>query len=575
MERQLLKKSKPRRLPPWATVIWGGFNAGAVLGLFDALLVMTLGLGTFEKMGAIIGVIFIDALGIGIIGALIAFAAFVVSHLIHKVRIRILEVCTALFLIAVSFCLTYMNIGWSLSPHKKVILKNPSNMLLLTLDTTRSDMVGFGGNPYVNTPVLDRLAKYGWQFCNAVCPVPMTTPSHASILTSTIPSVHGAQENRYRLGPDNETITEIFSENGYRTAAFVSCFPLDRRFGLDQGFDLYEDRFGVPGDLRQASWLKMLIRIQTRGLRERNYRFTNSVALPWIRKYSSDGPFFLWIHYFDPHSPYSPVKELKAYYKKAVSRPIPAKGKDQLQKASAAIGHEYSDEDLGVAERLYLGEVTGVDIAVGEILREFASKKLMDDLMIAVAADHGESFGEHGYFYTHGEDIYEPALAVPLVLWGSKFSSGRLNNELTCLTDIAPTVLTAAGISKGQQMEGFDLMHEMGNRKYALVENYGIIMASKALKQQGIRTQSYKYFHEKVAQKEYLFDLELDPGERKDVSKDQPVKLDILSSQTREGFSHANDRSHESDMDLSRETLEKLRALGYTVSEENPIQYDE
>jgi arylsulfatase A-like enzyme len=555
------KRSKPRH--PLFYIIWGGFNAGAVIGLLDALLIMVFGLGTFSKMGSIMGVILIDALGFGCLGILSAVAGYGLTYRFKSRHPSFPRLFSGIVLLSISSVLILGNIGWSFKPVTSNSAENARNILLVTLDTVRADAVGFGGNSIVRTPILDSLARQGWQFCNAICPVPMTTPSHASLLTSAIPAVHGAMENRYRLGKENTSLAELLRKNGFRTAAFVSCFPLDRRFGLDQGFMLYNDELATPGDLRQASWLKRITEFAGRNKRERPARFTNSLVLPWIRKYANASPFFLWVHYFDPHAPYTPSNLEANYYMGSIANFQDYQTETHWEMARRAVVGRRDQLQPGIPESLYLGEISTVDNAVGEILDELKRYHVLTETDIIVVADHGESFGEHDRFYTHGEDIYEPALQIPMILAGRFFPDRTLENNLTSITDIAPTLLSGCGISIPSVMTGYNLLDQQSKRQSELIENYGIILAKNAEKQRGIRTSNWKCVLNGDYSSRRLYDVAGDPLEMEDVqSKYSQVAVE-LDHLVQDGFQRADQNRKPSDIDSSTETLNKLKALGY------------
>ncbi|MBN1551005.1 sulfatase [bacterium] len=560
-----MARKKRKKYPRWVYLAWGGFNAGCVLGLLDALLIMTFGLANFDRTGPIVGLIILDAVGMGIIGTLCVLIGFKVTGFLGKVTPKIKSLVSGLLLISVYLLLAYLNIGWVFKIPKEEAPVSKRNILLISLDTLRSDMTGFGGNCYVRTPLLDSLASKGWQFCNAVCPVPMTTPSHASILTGTIPAVHGAKENRYRLNRTNQTMTEIFRQNGYMTAAFVSCFPLDRRFGLDQGFILYNDIFSSVGDLRQASWMQCLLRIKNRNLRERPARHTNSLVLPWIKKYGKLMPFFLWIHYFDPHAPYTPPKHEIEYYQNTPVKTYNYNDDYDYEKARAAVDQEI-ELTKGLPERLYLGEVSTVDKAVYDVVIACMKADVLSNTDIIIVADHGESFGEHGLFYTHGEDVYEPALSVPLVFWGDDFAKSTIDDRLASLIDIPSTLLPAISLPLGSEMMGVNLKDLNTERKIALVENFGIILALHAKKQRAVRTPDTKFIAYPGENTRELYDLIRDPNESNNIISSDIPTGQYLEDIVENGFKHAEMIAKQADIDESAETREKLKSLGYIVN---------
>jgi arylsulfatase A-like enzyme len=170
------------------------------------------------------------------------------------------------------------------------------NVLLITLDTTRADRLGCYGRAEAETPVLDQLAAGGIRFDDAVTVAPITLPSHTTILTGLIPPNHGVRHNgEFHLAPDHVTLPEVLRDQGYETAAFLSAFVLDARFGLDQGFDVYDDNVAVSSATTAGAFIKPIY--------ERSAARVTDSAIQWLSKPSRKGPFFCWVHYFDPHSP--------------------------------------------------------------------------------------------------------------------------------------------------------------------------------------------------------------------------------------------------------------------------------
>jgi len=170
--------------------------------------------------------------------------------------------------------------------------KGPLNVLLITLDTTRADHLGVYGYTKGRTPVMDALAAEGIRFAHAQCPVPLTLPAHASIMTGAYPTFHGLRNNgSYFLPPQAETLAEILKSRGYRTAAFVSSFILDSRFGLDQGFETYDDQLDTGGDMKDLQ-------------SERPAGEVVAAFDAWLTSAGAGPPFFCWLHFYDPHLPY-------------------------------------------------------------------------------------------------------------------------------------------------------------------------------------------------------------------------------------------------------------------------------
>jgi tetratricopeptide (TPR) repeat protein len=265
------------------------------------------------------------------------------------------------------------------------------NVLLITIDTLRADRVGRG-----LTPAIDELARRGTAYTNVRAAAPLTLPSHVSLLTGTLPPVHGVRENGVIFDKKTPTIAPAFKAAGYRTAAFVGAYVLNRRFGLDEGFDTYDD--AVRRDMARAELLEA----------ERPGAEVVDAALNWLM---SDGaPFFLWIHMYDPHAPYAPPAE---YLAKAGGRP-------------------------------YDGEVAYADAQVGRVITALRERGLLDRTIVAVTGDHGEGLGDHDET-THGMLAYDSTLRVPLVVVGP--NAGAANDDAPIsLAELGPRLLHAAGL---------------------------------------------------------------------------------------------------------------------------------
>jgi arylsulfatase A-like enzyme len=298
------------------------------------------------------------------------------------------------------------------------------NLLLVTLDTTRADRLGAYGYADAETPTLDRLAARGLRFADAVSPVPMTLPAHATLLTGLDPPGHGLRVNgEAALGAERTTLAEVLRGAGYETAAFVSSFVLDPRFGLDQGFDVYDARLEAT---RAAAFGP-----QT----ERSAGAVTAAAVAWLRGRGGEGdgtpdgggppPFFLWVHYFDPHDPYEPPEPFAGRFR---GRP-------------------------------YDGEIAYVDRELGRLLAALEAEGLEGSTVVVAAADHGESLGEHGERY-HSRSLYEGAVRVPLILAAPGLpEEGRgsaVDGFVVTLADLYPTLLDLLGVPAGEDAPALD-----------------------------------------------------------------------------------------------------------------------
>src|SRR5208282_5656187 len=286
------------------------------------------------------------------------------------------------------------------------------NVILITLDTTRADRMGFLGSKRGLTPYLDALARESVVFTRAYAQVPLTTASHATILTGTYPQFHQVNDFGVPLAQDLPYAPYIFRGNGYHTAAFVGSLVLDPETrsapGFERGFDTYDAGFHLRhlGADRYHT-------IERRGGE------VVAHALAWLTAHQK-GPFFVWVHLYDPHDPYDPPEPFKTRY---VSTP-------------------------------YNGEIAYVDSVVGKLLTELRALGLYDGALIAVMADHGEALGEHGET-THGIFLYDETIQVPLLfkLPGGRSAGTRIDSRAG-LVDVLPTILQAVGIAVPPEVQG-------------------------------------------------------------------------------------------------------------------------
>jgi arylsulfatase A-like enzyme/thioredoxin-like negative regulator of GroEL len=282
----------------------------------------------------------------------------------------------------------------------------PGDIILVTIDTWRADAAGFAGSTAVKTPYLDSLAARGIVFTNAHAHNVITLPSHTNILTGLYPWQHGVRENAgFVLDPKYTTVAEMLHDHGYATGAFVGAFPLDSRFGLNQGFDVYDDNYGKGRASIDFSVL------------ERPADAVLQAATQWWQS-TAGKKRFLWIHLYDAHAPYAPPEPFATTYR----------------------------------EHPYLGEVAAVDDALSRRLAPL----LAADTTLIVTADHGEALGDHGEL-THGLFAYESTLKVPLIVIAP---GTRAHAEAAYVRhiDIVPTILARAGITAPSTLPGQSLL---------------------------------------------------------------------------------------------------------------------
>ena len=313
----------------------------------------------------------------------------------------------------------------------------PPNVVLVSVDTLRADAVGAYGSR-IPTPALDRLAGEGVLFESALAPAPETAPSHASLLTGLEIGRHGVLRNGVPLAASAATLAEAFRDAGYATAAFVSSFVLDPRFGWDRGFQRYDAEFPKRGEsLRHRVDFAREHRFEGY---DRAAPATTARALAWLE--AAPEPFFLFLHYFDPHAPYGGAPELTSrvpedWVQRRARRWLPL-----LRREIPGL----TLDELALMIRHYHAEVMLVDAALGRVLGALEDRELRDRTLVAVTADHGEGLGQHGSL-GHAHNLSEEQVRVPLILsWPAGLPRGRRVAEPVGLIDVAPTLAELASL---------------------------------------------------------------------------------------------------------------------------------
>ncbi len=388
--------------------------------------------------------------------------------------------------------------------------------MLVTIDTLRADRVGAYGAATGATPTLDALAARGVRFGTAIAPTPLTLPSHATLLTALDPPQHGVRGNgSFVLPRELPTLAERMRAAGFATAAFVSAFVLDRRFGLARGFDHYDDALGVQGS--------------DPGVAARTADRSVDAALAWLA--GAPERFFLWLHLYDPHAPYEP--------------PEP-----------------YRTQRLG---QPYEGEIAFADAELGRLLAAIDARFGADGSAVIVTSDHGESLGEHGEA-THAFTVYDATQRVPLLIAGPGLPRGAVVPAVVRLADLAPTLLELAGADGLGSASGRSLLALARGEpevepRVAWVETLATQLDFGWSPLLGVRTRDHKYVR---APRPELYELASDPGELRNLASERPelaAELDALVA-TRDGG-----RNVSLNLGGDPQTLERLRSLGYVVTE--------
>jgi choline-sulfatase len=399
------------------------------------------------------------------------------------------------------------------------------NVLLITIDTLRADALGAYGNARAATPWIDRLAAGGVRFARAHAQTVVTLPSHANILSGRYPFHHGVHENAgFRFPADMDTLATLLKARGYRTGAFVSAFPLDVRFGLGRGFDVYDDRYGKDAE-------KSAFRVP-----ERRGTDTVAAALEWInsagQRINSAGqlpPWFAWVHLYEPHFPYDPPEPFASRFKDAP----------------------------------YLGEVAAADAALAPLLQPTLEQGAAGRTLVVLTGDHGESLGEHGEM-THGLFAYEGTLHVPFVVFAPRALKPRVIDEPVRHVDVVPTVLDAIGAPLPVELDGRSLWAMASSGQTTAAPAYFESLSASLNRGWaplfGASRGSLKYIDLPIPE---LYDLATDPAEARNLVTERPGEVRELQHLLAlwRGADRDSPRVPE-----SAETRERLRSLGYVTA---------
>jgi arylsulfatase A-like enzyme len=307
-----------------------------------------------------------------------------------------------------------------------------SSLLLVTVDTLRADALGAYGGPLGATPTLDRLAREGVVFEQVMTQAPATGPAVASLMTSRYPHEHGVVHSTKVLPGSAETLAEMLAAYGYRTAGFVSSSIVAARYGFRQGFDEWDEETSRPYTPDHA---------------ERDARETTEAALRWLSRQRH--PFFLWVHYFDPHGPYIEHSD-----DPGAGRVITGDFISQLAKSGS---RKLIERHRGEIRRVYQGEVSWVDLQIGKILDRLTERGVLERTLVAVTADHGQELFDYGTVHGHVRWLSERVLHVPLILrQPSRLPSGRRVSGAVQSIDIGPTLLALLGVPQPAGLSGRD-----------------------------------------------------------------------------------------------------------------------
>ena len=393
------------------------------------------------------------------------------------------------------------------------------NVLLVTVDTLRRDRLGAYGNGQGLTPTLDRLSASGIRYTHAFSHAPMTLPAHTSILTGRTPHTHGVHANgSFRLDAGIPTLATVLKRSGYRTGAFVGAFVLDARFGLNQGFDDYDDRY--PHQTDAATF-----RVADRRAAE-----VVKAAGDWILPNPQSpipNPWFAWVHLFDPHTPYDAPAEYRA------------------------------------GRSPYDAEVAYTDAMLGQLVERLEAAHALDRTVIVVTADHGESLGDHGET-THGLFAYDSTLAVPLIVSGATVGRG-LVHEPVGHADLLPTILDLVGVAAPANVDGQSLVNPPAVDRAVYFEALEANLTRGWAPLTGVVSGDWKYIDLPLPE---LYDLKGDPGEWHNIVEVDGARRDTLRRALAQLTTSRQAVAAPAGVDA--DAAARLRSLGYTAASAAP-----
>jgi len=422
-------------------------------------------------------------------------------------------------IIFLAFSATLAGVVWIL--HRSCSTqKEIRNVVLISIDTCRADYLSCYGCPQNTTPNIDAFAAQATVFENTISPVPITLPAHSSILTGTIPPYHGVHDNiDYKLDKTNITLAEILKGNGFTTGGIISALVLDSRFGVDQGFDTYNDYFEEE-------------RTTAGNITERVGAETSRHAINWLKKHQNEN-FFLFLHYFEPHAEYSPPEPFASKFR----------------------------------EKPYAGEIAYTDHCIGQVLEKLKELQLYNSTLIIITSDHGEMLQEHRE-PTHSYFIYQSAIRVPLIFRLPGQVKPQKIKGVAGLIDIVPTVCSLLGIKMSSEVQGMDLSAYVKGHKHQIPKRSIFCESLTPTKYDGnsllgVVTDRWKYIQ---TTRPELYDIVNDTTESTNLIKQKPHQGRILQDILKQTLEKSvRNKGFESKIQLDTKSRRQLESLGYVA----------
>lgn len=440
------------------------------------------------------------------------------------------------------------------------------NVILISIDTLRPDHLGCYGYGRDTSPTLDVIAEQGALFEQCSSSAPWTLPGHATMLTGLYPSTHGVKDHDRTLGDDTPSLATLLRESGLRTMAVVNSHNIaDPRYGLGQGFDEFKyinELEEIPGKTNPQGDPAFGIANRGPGITRQGLRLIEQ---------HKDQPFFLFLHYYDVHTDFTPAPK----YKRMFVDPYDGRltGNTQELVGYRVRGDEITEDDARYLRQMYDAEIRQLDDILAGLFAYLDDRGLSENTLVVITSDHGEEYGEHGGVL-HGRSQYQELLAIPLILRGPGVPAGARFTEPVSLVDVVPTILKMVGVRTDNKFDGVDLTlawlnpDELKKPRYLFGEadhNNWIDANGKRAKYADVawmvRVKNDKLHYNEILNSYELYDLSEDPFEQVDLAASRPERLDLLRAALKAYI--RNEGSGYRIEPPDEEEQKKLKQLGY------------